>query len=84
MNGFLEGTDFLDAIIRKLKGEEGKEEHSRIHNSRKKEKKGQCMIMYKHVTYKKKICIMGKSPIQTTELTVFNQAHSPRMHETLL
>ena len=32
----------------------------------------------------KKNCIMGKSPIQTTELTVFNQAHSPRMHETLL
>ena len=62
MNGFLEGTDFLDAIIRKLKGEEGKEEHSRRHNSRKKEKKGQCMIMYKHVTYKKKKLHHGQKP----------------------
>ena len=55
MNGFLEGTDFLDAIVRKLKEEEGKEEHSRRHNSRKKEEKVQCIIMHKHVTYKKKL-----------------------------
>ena len=39
VNRFLEGIDFLDAIVRKLKGDEGKEEHSRRHSSRKKEKK---------------------------------------------
>ena len=29
----------------------------------------------------KTICIIGKNPIQTTTLTLINQAHNSRMHE---
>ena len=27
---------------------------------------------------------MGKNPIQTTILTIYNQSHNPRMHEHMI
>ena len=41
------------------------------------------MEMHEHVTFKT-ICIMGKNPIQTTTLTLINQAHNSRMHENVI
>ena len=41
------------------------------------------MEMHEHVTCKT-ICIMGKNPIQTTTLTLINQAHNSRMHENVI
>ena len=38
------------------------------------------MAMHEHIMCKNN-CIMGKNPIQTTTLTRYNQAHTPRMHE---
>ena len=34
-----------------------------------------------YVQKKKKKCIMGENPIQTTTLTFDNQSHNPRMRE---
>ena len=60
--GFLEGIDFLGAIVRKLKGEgkKKKKKHNKRQRSRKKEKRG---TMHEHVTSKNKLHY-GQKPNQ--------------------
>jgi len=41
------------------------------------------MGMQEYVTCKTN-CIIGKNSIQTTTLTLINQAHNPRMHENMI
>ena len=73
--GFLEGTNFLGAIDKKLNREEKKRRTQQKTRLKKEGKKMQCMIMHEHVTCKTN-CIMDKNPIQTTALTLLNQAHN--------
>ena len=74
--GFLEGIDFLGAKDRKLNRErKRKEETQQKAKLRKRGKKKKRSTMHEHVMCKNN-CIMGKNPIQTTALTLFNQAHN--------
>ena len=83
--GFLEGTDFLGAIVRKLKEKKKKKKKN---NTTKKmlKKEGKRSAMHGNAwtcyVQTKINCIMSKNPIQTTTLTSYNQSHKPRMHET--
>ena len=75
--GFLEGTNFLGAMRRKLnKRERENKEHSENTRYWKEEQKQHAMHDNARTCYMLKIFHHRYNPIQTTTLTLYNQAHN--------